>query len=181
MHPLLRFMGVFGIVHFLGILGMGLTTAGATAQTSTGTVTGCSGDEPLVVGFASNNAPVVVPSLFGEWQLPVSSQDPDVMTEARVRVELLSVPGGHGAILFMKFSFPDPLPWGIPFSLERAEFSWEIRGEKHSALADWSGDCTGPGRSMFPGDTWSETLVLSEEAENLVFEHPVFRIWGSRN
>ncbi|MFL5812667.1 MAG: hypothetical protein ACJ763_03750 [Bdellovibrionia bacterium] len=146
--------------------------------------TGCSGDEPLVVGYGENapsNVALVAPSFFGEWRLPISAEDPDVMTYARVRVDILSGPDGHGAFLLMKFSFPDPQPWGLPFSFERVEFSWESQGRPHSVQMDWSEDCTGPGRSMFPGDEWSELLELSSDSGNLVFERPVFRVWGSRN
>lgn len=103
------------------------------------------------------------------------------MTYARVQVDLMRGPDGHGAFLLMNFSFPDPQPWGLPFSFESAEFTWESHGKRHSARIDWSEDCTEPGKSMFPGDSWSALLELSESSADLVFEHPVFRVWGSRN
>jgi hypothetical protein len=141
----------------------------------------CLGDEPLVTGYSADEAPLTAPSFMGEWKLPISAEDPDVITEARVHVDILPKADHSGAVLSLKFSFPDPFPLGLPFTFERAEFSWETHGKKHFAQIDWSDDCSSPGRSMFPHDSWSASIDLSENSENLVFEHPVFRLWGSRN
>jgi hypothetical protein len=171
MLPRHRFQKLFGLALVLSALWLRAASASSS----------CFGDQPLVTGYSVDEAPLIAPSFMGEWRLPISSDDPDIITAALVRVDVLPKTDDQGALLSMSFSFPDPYPLGLPFTFERAEFSWESHGKKYTAQIDWSDDCSSPGRSMFPHDSWTASIDLSENSENLVFEHPVFRLWGSRN
>jgi len=164
--------GLVQLVLLWGVAGLGMAYADSGD---------CSGNGPLVVGYAESWEPVQAPSFLGEWRLPVSSQAPDLMTEARVRVDLLRPANGKGALLSVNFSFPDPNPLGLPFTFERAELSWQSDGTAHSAQLDWSQNCNNPGRSLYPHQSWTALIEISSDSQNLIFESPVFRIWGSRN
>jgi hypothetical protein len=135
----------------------------------------CSGNGPLVVEEPGSGVSVGSSTNLGEWRLPISSLNPDMMTEARVRLEIV------GTSLLMHFSFPDQYPWGLPFSFEKAEFRWESQGRLYLAQVDWSQDCSGPGRSLYPHQAWTASLDLGSDTQNLHMEKPEFRLWGSRN
>lgn len=118
---------------------------------------------------------------LGEWRLPISASHPETLTHAFVRLYLQKKDGGSAWYLRADFEFLDPLPYGIPFTFQRLEFSWLGIDGPRQAFIDWSEDCAGSGRSIFPGQKMSETVELKESGNFFVFESASFRLWGSRN
>lgn len=141
----------------------------------------CSGNGPLIVGPGASVGSSHLPAKIGEWRLPVSSESPGEATAAVVRVDLINSPGRQGALVQLSFSFPDSNPWGLPFSFEGAELSWESGGAHFSAALDWTDHCSGPGVSMFPHQSWSATMDVDSSALKGGMIRPVFKVWGSRN
>lgn len=119
------------------------------------------------------------PKLLGEWRLPISANRPEMITEARVQLQLLKAEKG-GWKLRLAFSFPDPKPFGIPFTFQKARLTFTAAGEIYRAEYDWSQDCSGPGRSMFPGQSWSTLVDLPKNFDFSALENPVFQLWGAR-
>ena len=118
---------------------------------------------------------------LGEWRLPISSALPEVMTHAYVRLYLQQKPGGSTWRLRAEFEFDDPQQFGIPFTFQRLEFSWLGMDGPKQAFIDWSEDCSGSGRSIFPGQKMSAVTELAETGQFFIFENASFNLWGSRN
>lgn len=136
-------------------------------------------DEPIV-GCAYNAAVIQheIRAVEEEWRLPLSASRPDVITEARLQISLRPPADGRKNWTARVYArFPDPKPFGIPYSFEKLEIRWR----DSSALLDWSGGCQGPGRSMFPGQSWMQEWEIpgTEGLDSL--ERPTFALWGSRN
>ncbi len=114
----------------------------------------------------------------GEWRIPLSVSRPEILTEARLRVDWVDV--GSSA-LKIKVHFPDPKPYGLPFTFQAlaVEASGSAGSDVTRTTLDWTQDCSGPGRSLFPGGSWEEVLELnpSESAVNSLR----ILLWGSRN
>lgn len=152
-----------------------------TPESSFADEAGCWDEDPLLqVGWESLSIPEV-PTVIGEWRLPVSSSRPEVMTEARVQMQLLSASkAGMSRVLF-HFSFPDPKPYGIPFTFQKAVLLWASETGPMAASIDWSEACTGPGRGMYPRQSWSAVVDLPSLGSGAEIRNPSLRIWGSRN
>ena len=113
-----------------------------------------------------------------EFRLPLSAHRPDILTEARVQISL--VPPGEGKKNWsarVHARFPDPKPFGIPYSFEKVELRWR----DSSALFDWTGGCQSPGRSMFPGQSWVQEWEIPGTEGLVELERATFSLWGSRN
>lgn len=142
---------------------------------------GCFGNEPLIVGYGGSSDSGEAPAFVGEWHLPISADSPEIMTDALVRVDIVTAPNGRGVSVAFNFSFPDPNPWGVPFTFQRAELSWESAGNHFSTLIDWSDDCSGPGKSMFPHQAFTALSDVDSSSLKGGMEMPIIKIWGSRN
>jgi hypothetical protein len=146
---------------------------------------GCDGEAPLLtvrsIEFKVDPSSVRVPAFLGEWRLPISPQDPQIVTAASVRVELLRSESGTRTVLWVGFSYASANPWGLPFTFEKAELSWMSAGKRFSKRMDWSQNCSSPGRSLFPHQTWHSEIELSSDENLWTLESPEFRLWGSQN
>jgi hypothetical protein len=117
-----------------------------------------------------------------EWRLPYSAHRPDLVTEARIQVSL--VPPGEGKKNWsarVQARFPDPKPFGIPYSFEKLEVRWGNASATASALLDWTGGCQSPGRSMFPGQSWIQEWEIPGTEGLPELDRPSFALWGGRN
>ena len=119
------------------------------------------------------------PKYLGEWQLPINTHRPDIVTAARVQAQLVRDEKSRWK-LRLAFSFPDPKPFGLPFTFQRARLSFLYAGEVVQTELDWSFDCSGPGRGMFPGQSFSAMIDLPEGLEAHALDQPVFQLWGAR-
>ena len=124
----------------------------------------CTGRMPLLSveldHVSLNQSPIVL----GEWHLPATPLVPDQLTEARVRLVLVRLPEkeGPGWKVEAYFDFPDPKPFGIPFSFEGFRLTWYGEPGRVGAEVDWSDFCVSPGRSVFPWRHWTSTVELPE-------------------
>ncbi len=137
----------------------------------------CFQDRPLASGELTEVLDDTASDAVREWQLPVSSSRPDVMTEARAKVHLFHSAEKGIWRARVTFSFPDPKPFGIPFSFQKVRLSWE----SGSSELDWSYDCSGPGQSLYPRQSWSVEFDLEGSETSGALLKPTFTLWGSRN
>lgn len=164
-------------------LHLGLSLFIACAWLAVASIAGdeCDYGEPLLnVRWQSLPADPAGPAL-GEWRLPISAAFPDLITEARVQVRIFREDFSGRWKARIAMSFPDPKPFGIPFSFQKAQLSWEANDTHLVSEIDWSQSCTGPGRSLFPGQSWSTELELPVLEDQTQFINPVFTLWGLRN
>ena len=142
-----------------------------------GRIEGCGHREPVLtqtLGFGG---------VSGVWRLALSADRPDLLTEARLSVIIRS-PGGRNRswTTQVEASFPDPKPFGIPYSFEKLELVWkDATGQAKSLLRDWSDECSSPGRSLFPGQRWLEELEMTGTEDLPELQGVEVRLWGSRN
>ncbi len=138
-------------------------------------VSGCLDQGPVL------DAPWVDPYT---WRLPLSVDKPKVITEARFSIQLQEPLGpGRPWTAIVRGYFPDPKPLGIPYTFEKLTVTWSTpaQPERTEALLDWSGECTSPGRSLFPGKQWSQEWDLPGTENLPALEEVQIRVWGSRN
>lgn len=117
-----------------------------------------------------------------QWKLPPRAGFSGGPTEARLGLQFLRSEGKWFASF--SFTFPDPKPYGIPFSFERLELAWSNFSVKSEGAVeiDWSDACQAPGRSLFPGQSWSVRVELPENLANSeALSDASLRLWGSRN
>lgn len=134
---------------------------------------GCGDPEPVLESVMSEPP---------EWRLPVSADRPNQLTQARVSLTLLP-PANQGDPWKMriKTSFPDPKPFGIPYSFEKLELRWSSSTGTHTSLIDWTQSCSSAGRSLFPGQAWSEDREILGSEGQAVLDAASISLWGSRN
>ena len=124
--------------------------------------------------------------VLGPWKIPLSSTRPEVLTEARLQIKM------RDNTVDAAFSFPDPKPYGIPFTfqgvaiefLESPNTEIETPGESGQSKVtrlslDWTDGCSGPGRSLFPGGEWDDSV--SDDGMPDAPEAIRVLLWGSRN
>ncbi len=130
------------------------------------------------------------PNTLGEWELPLSPQKPEILTRAKIQLQLEKIeststtkPSPNFWTLWVRFSFPDSeQPVGIPFTFPYMEISWkDARGNAVFHPIDFSNACQYPGRSLFPNQNWSVTVPLEVESEPTVFSNFKIKLWGARN
>lgn len=161
---------------------LSLSFALLVSPLSTSLGSDCSSAQPLLVGSVDYSIQLdETPRMLGRWALPVSPERPDLITAAFVAVQLTRSPEKNGWEATLSFGFPDPKPYGIPFTFQKAEISWGPANARSSMEIDWSAQCTSPGRSLFPRQNWLSTITLPASKNLAVPEAPVLRIWGSRN
>jgi len=140
----------------------------------------CVTERPLFEASWAELIPANQAGPAGEWRLPLSPERPEVITEARMALSFDWIQDASGYQAMVKLSFPDPKPFGLPFTFQKVELSWVDSAGPHSTTVDWSESCSGPGRSLFPGNQWFSPL-----GEPLPGSTPLvqarLRIWGSRN
>lgn len=141
----------------------------------------CMGESPLLALEWDSVALEDEPAPLGEWRLPLSAQQSGVLTEARLRVTLVKSLEAGGWAAKLDFLFPDPKPFGIPFTFQHAEISWATPAGIVTHRLDWSNGCSRPGRSLYPRQSWSTLLPVSETGPIRFLEQPRVRVWGSRN
>jgi hypothetical protein len=137
---------------------------------------------PLTEG-CDDLGPVLDTSLrgSGDWRLPLSSERPDQLTHAQIGMEIRPPGERHRPwIAIVRVEFPDPKPFGIPYSFEKLELQWN-RETEASAVLDWSEGCSGPGRSVFPGQSWLQEWEIPGTEELPWLHEARLRVWGSRN
>lgn len=118
-------------------------------------------------------------SLLGPFQLPLSPLRPDVLTAAQMSwVWGTSTSGGSSAGLRVSLLFPDPKPFGLPYTIQ----GFSIETPETTFFKDWTDSCEGVGVSIFPGGSWQQNLDMEA---GQVAPHPNetirIRVWGSRN
>lgn len=119
--------------------------------------------------------------LTQEWKLPISPQKPEIITEARMGISLVppGTPGGRWRAA-LSMMFPDPKPFGIPYTVQKIELRWSgtLPG---TAAFDWTFACSGPGRSCFPGQKWEQDWEVPGTEGVIDSDWSEVRLWGSRN
>lgn len=137
--------------------------------------------EPLLDVAWEELALVARPGSDAVFRLPVSPDRPDWITHAEVEISFhqSSVDGQWDALL--SFRFPDPKPYGIPFTFQGAEFTWRTPIGSSKGSVDWSEGCQQPGRSLFPGGSFHDGFELPGSIGVESFSGARFRVWGSRN
>ncbi len=118
------------------------------------------------------------------WQLPLSVDRPKTLTEARFSVQLQEPLGpGRPWTAILRSYFPDPKPFGIPYTFEKMTLSWAnaAQGAPSETLLDWTAECTSAGRSLFPGKQWTQELELPGTESLSTLDRVQLRVWGSRN
>jgi len=119
--------------------------------------------------------------LLASEKLPVSAERSDLITFANVNASLVKSWSGAYQLLF-EFSFNDPRPFGLPYNFQYIEVNWSVNGKSKTQIIDWTQECHGPGRSMFPGQRpWNVTITLEDSKEKPVFKFIKMQLWGSRN
>jgi hypothetical protein len=121
-------------------------------------------------------------TLPAEWRLPLSSHRPDVLTEARIALDLVP-PSAERKLWSARIhvSFPDPKPLGLPYSFEKLILAWNDAGVPGYAILDWTDGCTQPGRSLFPGQNWIQNWELPGTEGLSGLPQPSMALWGGRN
>jgi hypothetical protein len=141
----------------------------------------CMSDRP-VLDLVFPSVPLgVAPIHIGEWRLPLSSNKIGTLTEARLRIDLSQSPETGAWQADILVSFPDPKPYGIPYSFQKITLDWTEHAEPQAASIDWTYGCSGPGRSLFPGQSWRTTLALPSSESLFSLDDFIIRLWGSRN
>jgi hypothetical protein len=143
---------------------------------------GCPAGKPLLSVFWQETPPEPGEKGLGEWRLPISADEPDLVTHARVAARF--VHAGKGWAARLDFSFPDPEPYGLPFTFQRVSIERAGEEGRREAVLDWSFECADPGRSLFPGQSWSVEIPVGEPEgfdDPEVFTRLSLRLWGSRN
>ena len=119
-------------------------------------------------------------------KLPVSVDRPELITEARLALVVgSSVKSALNPQLSAEFTFPDPKPFGLPFSFQALSLEW-TSPQDHSAqrlVLDWADECSGIGFSLFPGQGRSEPIPFNDFGTDQGGWVPGFKVklWGSRN
>jgi hypothetical protein len=173
--PCLHSARVLAIFALLGA--SALATAGAAHSPREA----CPQDSPVLTSAWNALALGMSPDYIGEWQLPLSAQKPAVLTEARVRVDLLQAQDTREWNAQVSVTFPDPKPFGLPYTLERLVLQWTGPAGPQTAGIDWSKNCTQPGRSLFPGQSWTDSFALPGSETAWTIDAVSLRVWGSRN
>jgi len=142
----------------------------------------CADPKPILSVFWEELPAPPGDTVLGAWRLPISSAEPEVITHARVDAKLARA--GADWRIALAFSFPDPEPYGIPFTFQRVIVERESAEGRRVAVLDWSFGCAGPGRSLFPGQRFDVAIPIGEP-EGLDdpdgFARLSIRLWGSRN
>lgn len=141
----------------------------------------CDGQAPVLelnLGPYDLSAPSIVS--LGEWWLPRSSDHPNSLTPAKVRLELHPDEVSADWTLIAYFSYNVEL--GIPYSFQMLQSDWITQKENSgSGKLDWSNQCNSVGRSMFPHKKFSDSLVLTGAVSGTGFKSIKIRLWGSQN
>ena len=150
---------------------------------------GCLGEPPLLETRVplSSVCGQGLEAVLGEWRLPVSPHRPEVLTWGRLGISRSSLAaeegsGGSHEGFLARFTFQDPLPYGLPFTFQRLELRLE-EGDQvlGTAEADWAMGCTGPGRSIYPGQSFEERVAVpcsSGRSDEGLFLRVY--LWGAR-
>jgi hypothetical protein len=121
---------------------------------------------------------------LGPVRLPLAAWRPEILTEARLSWvyhegfhSTQRISPNRGLEVF--FTFPDPRPFGLPYTVQ----GFILDSHDGGVLVDWSHGCEDPGVSVFPGQSYRESLNLAEEpaGPQLPSSTVRLRIWGSRN
>lgn len=117
-----------------------------------------------------------------DWKLPLSPEQPQAFTEARLSVTLLP-PAGSSKLWTARIHahFPDPKPFGIPYSFEKLAIRWLTPTGGVTASLDWTESCSQPGKSLFPGQSWSQEWEIPGTEGFSDLKNPSAELWGSRN
>ena len=153
------------------LLAVGLTSH-ALADT-TGQEVGCTSTQPVLIsGLLPDHS----------WPLPLSAEHSSVITEARIAIELLPPSPEHKLwTARIHATFPDPLPYGLPYSYQKVAFAWNAPEASGNAVLDWTEGCRNPGRSLFPGQKWTQDWEIPGTEGLSRLDDPSFALWGSRN
>ncbi|HAR42296.1 MAG TPA: hypothetical protein DCS07_06645 [Bdellovibrionales bacterium] len=138
---------------------------------------GCLEDAPLIQRTVSPTSETCTESTeTWNWRLPISWNYPEVITAAQVQLELRKYEPAGNWFAVLHFSFPDPLPLGIPFTFQKAKLRWSDQ----EVEIDWSSACQNVGRGMFPGQHFEERIELPQTESFCSFDDLTFKIWGGR-
>lgn len=138
----------------------------------------CDQEPALLSQHWERIAPEGAPWTAGQWSLPISSLQPDILTSARLA--LVFVRETQNWAVRFAFTFDDPKPFGLPFTFEKARLSWDGDQGREAVELNWANECTRPGRSMFPGLGWTEDVPLEFQSESPHLPNALLELWGAR-
>lgn len=122
-------------------------------------------------------------AFLGSWNLPVSGDQADLMTAAKLHVtvepETSETDPSKKWALKLAFTFDDPEGWGLPFNFSYFQVTWDDSRGKHSAVFDWSVGCEEVGVTLFPLSTFSDQTRL-DLLDSEVLKNVRVRLWGNR-
>lgn len=158
----------------LGIAMLLAVSLGSAAQAQAdSTVQGCNSPLPVLTHELDDGS--------GPWQLPVSADRPDTLTQARIAFALVPPSGDHKLwSLQITVTFADPKPLGIPYSFEKLSLDWLSPSGATSALLDWTDACTQVGKALFPGQSWTQSWEIPGTDGLSELERPSVSLWGGR-
>lgn len=117
------------------------------------------------------------PIHLGTWELTRRPGDA-VKAEAYIKV-YYSYKADAGPAFQVLFDYRNNHDYGLPFSFQRAALIQENTKSLDYSVKDFQkGDCESVGRSIFPGQYFSENFPISLDSKQNTY---VIRIWGSQN
>jgi hypothetical protein len=140
---------------------------------------------PALAAEQGCNSPLPVldqPASGGpSWRLPINADHLDTLTYATLKLTLLPPSGERKTwAAQINVSFPDPKPLGIPYSFEKLELQWVSARGAATAILDWTQACTQVGRSLFPGQEWSQNWEIPGTEGLQELDHVTASLWGGR-
>lgn len=120
---------------------------------------------------------------LGEWRLPLSGDRPHELTDAKLRLELRREPEQSEWYLITFFHYdtaPDIV--GLPFTFQKILLNWvNLKDLTGTDRLDWSNQCQEPGRSIMPGQKFTEQLRLNGASNRIGIKTLTIKLWGSQN
>jgi hypothetical protein len=135
---------------------------------------GCLEEGPLLVIRPANT------SLPGRWFFDTAPNS-QVRTHGSMEVRITPQSNEQAANMELIFDFDDPQPWGLPFTFQAVTVETESWFGKSFTVVDWSQGCGQPGRSLFPGQSWTVTIPLPFYPPNTALPIHQIAVYGARN
>ncbi len=113
------------------------------------------------------------------WALPNQASSPNDLSSARFELHWIFISAiGHWQANLL-FTFGSPPDYGIPFSFQVIKFT-DSHSSRDSLIVDWSNQCHSPGRSLFPGQSFSDVIDFTEYTDPVHSPADLISIWGRR-
>ena len=151
----------------------------------------CSGGAPVLTRQWSRITPGsgfgATSEILGKWRLPLSPDRLDLMTSATIVATLERANLTSDWQIIYELSFPDPLPYGIPYNYEQLVLRWDVPTDPQhpsgyaEVVVDYTTGCSQPGLALFPGQkTSTQTILLGTKGVG-TFKNLRLYLTGSRN